>query len=237
MRSKNQKSMRSSIIIAAVFASVLIYIAGVMSGLYAGKIAQKDTAQRLDALRDYITILDNTVKNEQLKDSFSQTLSDSKRCEFATISMSNLVEQLQGYWKRLPFRIEEYEQNNNQLSEQYLELKSQYTQASIQTWIAAKNTYERCNTTLIPILYLYSRNCTECINQGEELDIVQRHIANETMRAFVFTIDADSPEIILSSIKTYYNITSEPAVIVREKVFQGRVFPAHTIEQEIGRQK
>src|SRR3989338_3174966 len=209
---KKKQNFQKGIIAVAILAAVMLYLAGVFSGLYANKIIREETQANLTSLREYVGILEETVKTQQLEQDFADTLDTRNRCQFSELSMNNLFSQLRNYWQKLPFRLEDYEKTNTVSND----LKLQYTTASLQTWIIAKGVYGKCNTTLIPVLYFYSKNCSECIEQGKQLDEVQRNVANETAKAIVFTVDLEAPDPVILRLKNHYNITRTPAIIINE---------------------
>lgn len=235
----HQKKKRAYIILLAVTASVILYLAGVFSGLYANKLVkettQKDifnlkseTSKDLDTLRSYLDFLDINLNSMQLEQTFSETLTSDQMCAFSRISMSELFRQLGYYWDRLPFRIEEYEMYNKP-SEEYNLLKQQYAYMSIRTWVIARNQYEKCNMSVVNGLYFYSSECKDCVKQGEQLDHLNKKIRESGREIIMFPIDFNLNEPIVVNLKKYYGINSTPAIIINDKVFQGRLFTAEEI--------
>lgn len=230
---------RNAIIVIAVIISAVLYIAGVLSGIFANKIVKeetrqdistlkKETRQDLASLQSYVDFLDTNLKNMQLEQTFTETLNHDDMCKFSSISMNELVNQLGFYWSRLPFRLEEYE-NYNKVTYDYLLLKEQYAHLSIRTWMLAKSQYEKCNTTLVHGLFFYSANCSACVEQGRQIDLLSKKISNIGSNLIMFPIDFNSRQTIVRSLKGYYNITSAPAIIINDKVFQGRLFKAEEL--------
>lgn len=230
---KKRQNFQKGVIAIALIVAIILYLAGVFSGLYASRVIREETQANLTSLRAYVGVLEESVKTQQLEQGFANTLDTKNQCQFSELSMNNLFTQLRGYWEELPFRIEEYEKSNTVSKE----LKLQYTTATLQTWITAKGVYSKCNTTLIPVLYFYSKNCSNCVEQGRQLDEVQRIVANESGKAIVFTIDIGAPEPMINRLVNYYNITKTPAVIINDKVSQGKVFDAQTLASEVRRRK
>lgn len=233
-QSMSDSRRRRFIVLAAVVISIVLYLAGVWSGLYANRLLKKETKEdilslqiqteeTLEFLENYVRVLDSNLKNMQLEQLFVETLTHDDLCRFSTITMNDLVQELGVYWSMLPSRLEEYERNNV-LSEQYLELKDQYTLLSIRAWILARNNYKKCNTDLVPGLYFYSVECPECIEQGEELDKLKSEFANMGKDFIVFTVDSASTSSLIKHLKDYYNINSTPAVVINDVTFQGRLF-------------
>src|SRR3989338_7771691 len=230
---------KTYIILFAIFASVILYLAGVFSGLYANKIlkeaTEKDisilkekTSKDLVALQSYVDFLDVNLKSMQLEQTFRETLASEQMCSFSRISFNELLSQLGYYWDRLPYRIEEYEKYNK-LSEDYKLLKQQYAHLSIRTWILARNQYEKCSMNVTHGLYFYSADCKECVEQGEQLDKLNLKARASGKEMVMFPIDFYMGEPIASNLKKYYGINSSPAIIINDNVLQGRLFTAEEL--------
>lgn len=227
---------KSTLIIIAFVVSIVLYFTGVLSGIFANKVIKEETKQDIIALKQetkqdvdylqrYIKFLDANLKNMQLEQTFTETLNHDQMCYFLSISLNDLVDQLGFYWSKLPFRLEEYERNNK-VTEEYSLLKEEYAHLSIRTWILAKSEYEKCNMNIVHGLYFYSADCGTCVSQGEQIDELSRRIKNSGSSLIMFPIDSNSNQSIVKTLKIYYGIKSTPAVIVNDKVFQGRIFNA-----------
>jgi len=219
---------RRGILITAAIISLLLYFLGVFSGLYATKFIKQETEEDLRSMRNYVDILDKNLRSIQLEQLFTESLEQEERCRFASLSVERLVEQLGVYWERLPFRIEAYERGR-ELSEEYGQLKEEYTELSLRTWIIAKDTYQRCSTDLLPLLYFYTAECEICVSQGEELDLFQKLRESADSKSIVFTVDLNAKELLVDSLRAYYNITSVPSIIVNEKIYQGDLIRAEEL--------
>ncbi len=240
---KKKDNKRKGIILFAVIASIILYMAGVFSGLYANQLIRHETQegisslkyeteQDLDNLKEYVTFLEDSLKNMQLEQTFSQILTQKERCQFSRISLKELFNQLGFYWDKLPYRIEEYERNNK-LTEEYLQLKKQYAHISIQTWVLAKNQHDKCDRNIVHGLYFYSSECDTCVNQGKQLDRLNVQIKEQGKDLVMFPLDFNSQETIIRNLLEYYSINSTPAVMINDKVFQGRVYSAEEIIRRI----
>jgi len=231
-----EQKKRNYIILFAITASIVLYLSGVLSGLYANKIVEKSTARDisslkletskdLDILQRYVNFLDTNLKNMQLEQTFTESLTEEEMCSFSIISINELFNQLSYYWDRLPYRIEEYERYNEPV-EEYNLLKQQYAHLSIRTWIMARSQHEKCNIDLVHGLYFYSADCEECIKQGEQLDKLNSMITEAGREIVMFPIDFYLEQPIVNNLKEYYGINFTPAIIINDKVFQGRLFKA-----------
>ena len=64
---------------------------------------------------------------------------------------------------------------------------------------------------------------------GEEIDNLNKMILASGSRMIMFPLDFDSGEIIIKNLKNYYNITATPAIMINDRVFQGRLFKAEEL--------
>ncbi len=191
-----QKRRRTGIIVFAVILSIVLYLAGVFSGLYANKIFteetknniflfREETKQDLDLIENYLSFIDDDLKSLQLEQTFIESLTEKEKCEFSRISINELIKQFKFYWDRLPSRLEEYEKNNEKLPEEYLLLKEQYAHLSIRTWILAKNLQSKCNIDLIHGLYFYSADCKDCVKFLSVISTAKTPLPPENLSAHV----------------------------------------------------
>lgn len=250
---------RNTIIAIAIVISIILYLSGVFSGLYASKMIQQrtesdiknlknetrsdllylksETREDFDILSSYIKFLDGNLQEMQLERAFQDTLSPEESCIFSNITLIQLTKQFNYYWDRLPFRIEEYEAKNPSFGDEYILLKQQYTQLSLRTWLYAENKNKRCDGDLVVILYLYSAECPSCIKQGEILDNLQKSIESQGRDVMIFTVDLNSESSIIKYIRESHDITDAPALLISDHIYQGRVFEEDEIINVIGDRK
>lgn len=232
MQKNNVKQQRVRLITIAIVLSIVLYVLGVVSGLFANNLLKKETQQEYESLREYVRLMDSNLQSWQMEQQFLNTLSEKERCNFSRIAMGKLTDLLSDYWATLPFRLEEFEKNNV-LSPEYLALKKQYTQHSIRTWIVAKDLYEQCGHESIVGLYFYTPTCNTCTRQGEELDELRKKVRTGGKELMLFVVDSSTEELIVQDLKEYYNITMTPALIFSEEVYQGQVFTAEELMKNL----
>ncbi|MBL7056119.1 hypothetical protein ISS07_04360 [Candidatus Woesearchaeota archaeon] len=254
MEQKPFHKTRNGIIAIAIILSLVLYFSGVFSGLYANSILKAETKQDinkleektkqdiislkqeteeyLQELEEYISFLDNNLRDMQLQQTFIDTLTEKQQCDFSRISFNELISKLGFYWEKLPYRIEEYEKYNVP-SEEYTTLKEQYSQLSIQIWSLAKKLNEQCNIDLVHGLHFYSGECEQCIEQGVQLDELNRNILEQGKEIIMFPVDFNSKNSVIKNLKKYYEINTTPALIVNNEVFQGNLFSAEEILSKI----
>jgi len=229
---ENYSIKKRNLIIIAVVLSLVLYAAGLLSGLSFSKFVEKNIEQKtqkdLAEVVNYVQSLDSDLQSIQIEELFVKSLDENDTCKFADLYFSQINQNLNQFWKILPARLEEYEQSTTP-SKDYLDLKRQYTKLSLRAWIIAKENYEKCNTGVVPVLYLYSANCSDCVKQGEALDDVKQFLSIQNISLIVFTVDFDYNEAALDLVKKYYAIEKVPALIVDGNLLQGRLFSENEI--------
>lgn len=233
---------KTTLMIVVVFCSLIIYLAGVYSGLIANRILEEKTnteiellkahtQDELTSLEQYVNFLQIAVQSIQVEKDYINTLPASSRCEALNISLTHTLQRLQTYRDVLPFRIEEYEKQYV-LTPEYLELKDQYNTLSLQTWVIARDMAQTCDTRVVDALYFYDKECQYCVDQGEQLDEFTRLLENQGYVVMLFAIDTDAQDSLIRLLKQQYNITQTPALLIENQVFQGKVFSSKELLEE-----
>lgn len=224
---KRQKPFTVPLILATVI-SIVLFGAGLFSGLYANKVIEERQAADSEFLRENVETIERELQAYQLQERFLDSLSEEQGCSFAKTYFERTLTGLEDYWRVLPDRLEEYERGRV-LSDEYVSLKERYIIASLRTWIIARRNHHVCGNEPVPLLYFYSRTCDDCLEQGRQLDGARDAFAAMGRDLIIFTIDADADVPAIELIKDYYGVTSVPALIVGESVRQGSVLRANAI--------
>ncbi len=222
---------RKTIVVIAVLISVVMYFAGVLSGLYANKVVEHKVKQDVDLLKSYTDSSALDMKNMLLLQFFMENMDD--RCRFSKIYLSDLYKQLHLYWQKLPARLEAYEREGA-VSDDYVVLKREYTRLSLRIWLIAQTNYGMCNDTeFIPFLYFYSKDCDTCVRQGEIIDSLKQEESLKNKTLVGFPVDADFPDDAIFLLKEYYNVTGVPTIIINRKVLHEELVPLDALMDAI----
>ena len=73
----------------------------------------------------------------------------------------------------------------------------------------------------MPILYFYSKDCTNCVDQGELFDRFKSDGEDINITVLVFPIDLDFEDDSINLIKRYYNVSEVPTTIIKQEIFHG----------------
>jgi hypothetical protein len=214
------KLPRGKLILLVLVLSLVLYGAGVLSGLFANQLLEHRVTTNLTLLREYIDSSALDVKNIQLQQLFVEDFQEGS-CDFRELYLTHLEAQLSTYWDRLPARLEEFDARNLS-SDDYIGLKREYIRHSLRMWLIAANTERDCpGTKFLPILYFYSAACKDCVQQGESFDEFKRVMDARNMTVIVFPIDINYWDDTVYLLVQYYNVTEVPAIVSGQRLFTG----------------
>ena len=211
---------RKQIFTVAIVLSLIMYLLGVFSGLFANKIMEERVEEDIEFLKSHNDVASLDLKNMLLQQLLIDQLPNE--CKSSKIYLENLRKQLEPYWQKLPARLEAYDKTGK-ITEEYITLKREYIRLSLRMWLLTKKNYEKCNSDLIPILYFYDKDCQTCTRQGEIFDELKIEMENINKSLVVFHIDQNFEDDNVYLLKEYYNITSVPSVITENKIISGEI--------------
>ncbi|MBD3209732.1 hypothetical protein GF367_04955 [Candidatus Woesearchaeota archaeon] len=227
---KQPRIKRGHIIITAIIVSIILYLAGVMTGLNANKVVEQQVEVDIDELK---AVLDDSaldLKNIQLQQFFIDNFPETDRCALIDIYSEHLYDQISSYWQVLPQRLEAYDKHSRK-SDDYVALKREYIRLSLRFWLTTMTSYNKCgDKDLIGILYFYTPGCDGCVRQGEAFDEFQLSLQQEK-DIIIFPIDATFPDDTVTMLTTFYGITEYPATVLHGDVVQGEIVTAQQLLQ------
>jgi len=223
---KTYAPTRRPIIALAIILSLVMYFAGVFSGIYANKIIERKVGEDIAFLKSYMDLSSLDFKNMLLLQLLMDQMPD--KCRSSEIYLTNLRNLLEPYWQKLPSRLESYEREGK-ITEEYKTLKREYIRLSLRIWIIARKNYKNCNSNIVPVLYFYNNDCKTCVRQGEIFDELKDEMKKIGKNLVVFPIDKDFDDDNVYLLKEYYNITSVPTAIIEDKVLTGETIPLNKL--------
>jgi len=110
------------------------------------------------------------------------------------------------------------EQNLNNNSSDLLRLKTYYTLLQIKDYLLMKKISVKCGTKPVFILYFYSKDCTECEQQGYVLTYLREQYPNLRIYSFDYNLDNPALHTLISLYKVKNTL---PALVINDKVTNG----------------
>lgn len=197
-------SLRKIYLIAGII-SLILYLAGLFTGYFFQQAVFSEVEKNIEDLK-------KDLENAQLEYMFL-TLKAKGSCQI----LSSLTNELTS---RLYSILNELIKLEGRQDQRLTEAKNDYTMLAIRTWILKSNTKEVCEEDVLPVLYLYSIPCDECLEQGKILDEIKAMYPNKVL---TFTIDSGVNLPIVQTLIKSYNITKTPALVIEEEVYQGLI--------------
>ncbi len=194
--------------------TIILYGLGIISGFYISHMVSTPPPD-LGKLENDIKNLQKDTSNLQLQQLYLASSKDEIGCKLLISDLSRINSNLEYFLSRLPQKLEAYEKYGTDPN--YQEIKRAYMLVSLKVWLLSLTTKQKCGKDIMPILYFYSKNCEDCIAQGNVLDMVRGNFSNVA----VFTIDSDLNETIVNVIREAYNITHTPSLIIGDKAYSG----------------
>lgn len=153
----------------------------------------------------------------QLQFEYLTQLNQEKNCPALTAAMNEYFDKLASTEERLT----EYQKDAKFDREEFDILKREYIQAEVRYWILVNKIKDACSMDIATALYFYSDDdqCARCADQGFVLGYLKDLFKDKFL---VFSIDSQlKDEAMISILKSTFNITQYPTVVVGEKVFSG----------------
>lgn len=209
--------------ILAAALTLTIFLLGLMLGLV---IESKRVAyvqdERAEQELDYSSL--------QLQYLYIDQLGQENNCDAVVKTFDRTVTDLE----RARTRLEEYSQRATVNRQEFELLQRDYTLAQIRYWLLARKTKNLCNTEFSTILYFFAPDemCDSCNEQAFILTYLKKRMKDKLLN---FVIMAEQEEPMVDILKTTYNITKYPTLVIGDKKFSGFT-PRSTILQELCRE-
>lgn len=228
-KSKNQNVR---IILVALVLTIIIYAAGLYTGIAFSKRIEQKTTVDIQQLQSNLSKVQDELQVMQFTESFVNNVQGGSCNAPDVLESVGLNEELSRFWNLLPYRLEAYE-SSNPLTPDYVELKESYMFISLRAWVIMKGIYNNCEDSPVPVLYFYSKTCDTCVEQGQILDSAAASARENGIELRIFTIDYDSSIPPVDLVKSYYSVDSVPAIIVGDTKLSGDIISEDEIVAEI----
>jgi thiol-disulfide isomerase/thioredoxin len=135
-------------------------------------------------------------------------------CPVLMTALTDSVERLGESLEKVEQTIEDNKMNLNEKKR----IQRIYMQDNIRYWLFSRTIQERCQSNIVNILYFFSEDCDICPDQGVVLSYYKRKYQNDVL---IFPINTDVEEDMVNLIKTQFNITEYPTIVVNGVPYTG----------------
>jgi hypothetical protein len=99
-------------------------------------------------------------------------------------------------------------------------LKKNYFILEAQSYFMSKKLNEKCGENSTLLLYFYSnKNCVSCKKQGNDILAVRDSLNSDSIK--IYSFDGDLESSVADALKTQFNITEYPSIIINDKLYSG----------------
>lgn len=198
--------------VLAALLTALVFSLGLFLGLFV-------EGQRVDFIQQqsYEQALD--FSSLQLQYEYIDQLAQEGNCEALASSFDKNINTLESTRNRL----ENYYQSAQANRDDFQSIRREYTLAQLNYWLFSKKYEDLCNTDSVTILFFYedTADCTNCDDQGFVLSYYKGIFQDSLLN---FAIDAEgTDEPMIDILKSTYNITSYPSLVVQDTKYEGFV--------------
>lgn len=196
--------------VAAGIITIAIFLLGLMLGLVT-------EGKRITYVQDLFDRQRAEFSSSQLQYAYVSSLNSQDACPAMYDVFFNNVKNLD----ETAHRLETYVKDSKLNDESFNVLKREYTIEQLRYWLLSKQARELCNQDVVRVLYFYSDDaqCADCNNQAFILDYLKKLLGD---RLLIFSLDATfEQEPMIGILKTQYNITEYPTLIVEDTLVSG----------------
>jgi len=192
--------------LVAAALTIVVFSSGILFGWILDSNRVSDVQSQIDDLAISFQNLDleNSIYQAFGNETFTCSIYSS-RAESLSKQTDQLAEELNSF----------REVNEFQLSKLDF-FKKKYTVMNLQFWLQLVNLKKNCDYNSTTVLYFYTtKPCDECAAQGIVLDALKR---KSPERLMIFAIDSDLDLGVVALLKTKYNVTRIPTLVINENI-------------------
>lgn len=131
------------------------------------------------------------------------------------IDASSLSQELRSMEEKINYA----EANRLTGKEDLLKLKKYYFLLEIKDFLLLRKINERCGNATVPIVYIYTTDCSECVKQGYVLTALQDKYPGLRVYSFDYSVELSALHALLS----IYKVGGDqfPVMIIGEQLYTG----------------
>ena len=204
--------MNKGLYIGAAVITAFIFF----TGFFLGLVIENERVDYMDDLYREHTI---SFTSSQLQFEYLSEAINEDTCNAVFSSYSRSLDEL----GKAQEKLETYSEDEKINEEQFDLLKRDYLLTQLKFWFLAKQLKNACpDLDVASLLYFHgpAKYCSDCDSQSFVLDYLKKRYKQDVL---IFSFDAiESNEPMVEILKTTYNITELPTIIVQDEVLYGK---------------
>lgn len=154
----------------------------------------------------------------QLQYLYLNTFSNYDNCPMLSTTLKETVEDLSNSLSEVISHEEENEVSNLRRT---ITMR-RYALDNLRYWLLARESKNKCELDIVPIIYFYSAECPSCPNQGTILTYFKR-LFGEQVLVFPINLDLRHEEPMVEVVMSQFKITKYPSLVIDNKKYEGVV--------------
>ncbi len=211
MREKSWRTISTDKYIIAGIITGLIFFLGLTLGLIF-EDARYGLVQQVNQDQDV------RYQSLQLQYLFLTTYNNENSCPILATTLQETITDLSDSLSK----VIAYEEENKGTESQQIAVQRKYLLDNLRYWLLAKESKQKCNMNVLPILYFYKKGCATCPQQGTILTYF-KDLLEDKLLVFPINMNLADQEPMIKIIQAQFNVTEFPTMIVDGKKYEGIV--------------
>src|SRR3989344_1598879 len=106
-----------------------------------------------------------------------------------------------------------YEEKKTGNDAKKITVERRYLLDNLRYWLLAKESKQKCNMDIVPVIYFYRQECESCSGQGTILTYY-KNLLEDQLLVFPVNLDLVEREPMAKIIQSQYNVTQFPTLII-----------------------
>ena len=115
-----------------------------------------------------------------------------------------------------------YEEKKTGNDAKKITVERRYLLDNLRYWLLAKESKQKCNMDIVPVIYFYRQECESCSGQGTILTYY-KNLLEDQLLVFPVNLDLVEREPMAKIIQSQYNVTQFPTLIIDNTKYEGVV--------------
>lgn len=154
----------------------------------------------------------------QMQYLFLNSFSEYNNCPIISTALKKAVVDLSGSLSEVIMSEETQDTTGNRKEI----IQRRYVLDNLRYWLLAKESKQKCNLNIVPIIYFYSTSCPSCPNQGTILTYF-KNLLGEKVLIFPINLDMYEKEPMVEVVMSMFNVTKYPTLVIDNKKYEGVV--------------
>lgn len=154
----------------------------------------------------------------QLQYLFLTTFHNENSCPILTTTLQETITDLSNSLND----VVSYEEKKKGDDVKKTIVERRYLLDNLRYWLLAKESKQKCNMNIVPVLYFYRQECDSCPGQGTILTYY-KNLLEDKLLVFPVNLDLIEKEPMAKIIQSQYNVTQFPTLIIDNTKYEGVV--------------